>query len=64
VLKRAFWGKEKNMKKESDIFELANIIIDYIELKPELKYKLYPRDLATYIVRRKYEQSGKEIVDR
>lgn len=52
------------MKKESDIFELANIIIDYIELKPELKYKLYPRDLATYIVRRKYEQSGKEIVDR
>lgn len=52
------------MKKESDIFELANIIIDYIELKPELKYKLYPRDLATYIARRKYEQSGKEIVDR
>ena len=40
------------MKKTKEIIKLANIIIDYIEeVNPGLKYSLYPRDLATYIVK-------------
>jgi len=41
-------------KKEKQIIELANTILDYIyEVCPELYHKLNPRDLATYLLNKK-----------